>query len=326
MWQFLRKSPRALLFSLLVHGGLLVLLIVGFDWNLEPQPDSSQPKVVQAVVLDERKVQEEIKRLRQSERRKQTLSEQELENLRKEAKKARATTKQQRAEAERIRRLEEQRLAELKKRQQELVKRHKQAAQAKAQETKTLRDLKKKQEALQQKLREEQKRLDELAAKRKLEEQKLQAAAAKREAQEQERKQVEAKADTEAKRKVAAEAKRKAEVEAKLAAQAEVRRQAEQQQRTQSVIGEYKRYIEEKVARSWLRPPGSPRGLSCTVKVNLIPGGDVISVAIVKSSGDPAFDRSVATAVYKAAPLPLPPDIVMFRHFREIDFIFRPES
>ncbi len=60
MWRFLRNSPRALLFSLLVHGGLLVLLIVGFDWNLKPHPDSSKPKVMQAVVLDERKVAEEI--------------------------------------------------------------------------------------------------------------------------------------------------------------------------------------------------------------------------------------------------------------------------
>jgi colicin import membrane protein len=44
----------------------------------------------------------------------------------------------------------------------------------------------------------------------------------------------------------------------------------------------------------------------------------------VRSSGDPVFDRSVETAVYKAAPLPLPPDASLFNHFRDLRLIFKP--
>jgi colicin import membrane protein len=60
------------------------------------------------------------------------------------------------------------------------------------------------------------------------------------------------------------------------------------------------------------------------VQVSLIPGGEVARVQIVRGSGDPVFDRSVETAVYKASPLPLPPDAALFKHFRELRLIFKP--
>jgi colicin import membrane protein len=47
-------------------------------------------------------------------------------------------------------------------------------------------------------------------------------------------------------------------------------------------------------------------------------------VRIVRSSGDPLFDQSVEKAVYKAAPMPLPPDAALFKYFRELRLIFRP--
>jgi len=90
------------------------------------------------------------------------------------------------------------------------------------------------------------------------------------------------------------------------------------------VVAEYIGYIQERIQRSWLRPPGSPAGLSCVVQVGLIPGGEVARVQIVRSSGDPVFDRSVESAVYKASPLPLPPDSALFKHFRDLRLIFKP--
>ena len=77
MWNYLRKSPSAFFFSVLVHGILIILLMVSLDWNLKSKSGASTQQVVQAVVLDELKVQEEIKRLQQSERRKQQLAERE---------------------------------------------------------------------------------------------------------------------------------------------------------------------------------------------------------------------------------------------------------
>ena len=146
------------------------------------------------------------------------------------------------------------------------------------------------------------------------------------------------KAEAEARRKAEAEAKRKAEAEAKRKAEEAQRREAEQAlqsqlaaeqagieaARVQGVVAEYIGYIQERIERSWLRPPGSAAGLSCVVQVGLIPGGEVARVQIVRSSGDPVFDRSVETAVYKASPLPLPPDAALFKHFRDLRLIFKP--
>ena len=88
----------------------------------------------------------------------------------------------------------------------------------------------------------------------------------------------------------------------------------------------FKAAIRQKVSRQWVRPSASRKDLQCTVRVRLLPGGEVLEAKVVRSSGDTIFDRSVENAVYKAAPLPLPEDAELFEHFREIEFIFRPEE
>jgi colicin import membrane protein len=218
---------------------------------------------------------------------------------------------------------EQQRVEEA-RRQAELAEQRKVEAQRKAeQEAKQ-----KVEQAAKQKVEAERKRKAELEAKKKAE---LEA---------------KQKAEQAAKQKAAAEAKKKAEAEAKKKAEAEARRKAEEAQRreaekalqsqlaaeqagieaarVQGVVAEYIGYIQERIQRSWLRPPGSPAGLSCVVQVSLIPGGEVARVQIVRSSGDPVFDRSVESAVYKASPLPLPPDATLFKHFRDLRLIFKP--
>lgn len=188
----------------------------------------------------------------------------------------------------------------------------------------------------------EKQRKAEIAAKQKAEaakKRKVEAAARKKAAAEKKRKadaaakqkaaaEKQRKADAVAKQKAEAAAKQKAATEAKRkAAEAALQAQmaAEHEQRVSGVVAEYTAYIQAKVNRSWLRPPGVPEGLSCTVKVILIPGGDVANVEIIKSSGNPVFDRSVEAAVFKAAPMPLPPDSGLFNYFRDLRFIFTPE-
>lgn len=101
-------------------------------------------------------------------------------------------------------------------------------------------------------------------------------------------------------------------------------RAAAQAARLAPEADKYKAAIRQKVERNWSRPTTSRKGLQCTVRVRLIPGGEVLEVAVVKSSGDAVFDRSVESAVRKASPLPLPEREELFEQFREIEFIFRP--
>ena len=106
---------------------------------------------------------------------------------------------------------------------------------------------------------------------------------------------------------------REAELAAQFAAEQDATELAE-------VVGR----IRAKVERNWLRPPGSPAGLKCTVNVKLIPGGDVVSARVVQSSGDTLFDDSAEKAVLKASPLPVPDDPSAAKHFRDFNFVFKP--
>ena len=90
------------------------------------------------------------------------------------------------------------------------------------------------------------------------------------------------------------------------------------------LLAEYIGQIQATVNRNWIRPTGAGKGLKCTVKVAQIPGGEVHSVVITKSSGNVAFDRSVENAVLKSSPLPQPKDPSLFA--REIIFEFEPED
>lgn len=111
-----------------------------------------------------------------------------------------------------------------------------------------------------------------------------------------------------------------------LAAEEKARQQAAQAVRAASEVDKYKALIRQRVSRSWNRPVGVTKGLTCVVHVRLTPGGEVLSATVTRSSGNAQFDRSVEYAVYKAAPLPLPEDPTLFDNFREIEFTFDPDK
>jgi colicin import membrane protein len=84
--------------------------------------------------------------------------------------------------------------------------------------------------------------------------------------------------------------------------------------------------IQRKVNSRWIRPVSMRAGLRCTVRVKLLPSGDVMDVSITKGSGDRVFDRSAENAVRKASPLPIPRDRELFsKNFRVFSFEFNPE-
>lgn len=92
-----------------------------------------------------------------------------------------------------------------------------------------------------------------------------------------------------------------------------------------SEIIKYVRLIKNKIAKNWSLPAGSANNLNCAIKASLLQNGDVMMVKTIRSSGDPAFDKSVITAVYRAVPLPVPSvESGLFAEFREITFDFSP--
>lgn len=309
----LRERPRAFVYAVLVHLALLAVLVFSLDWAPSIKPSASnKPAPVQAVVVDAARLDAEVQRQQKLEQQKQREAEDKLKRAEEQAR-----------AAEEKRRQEEQRVADLKRQE---------AERAKAEE-KRKAEAAVRQKAEAEKKRQEQQRLKAEAEKKRQEEAQRKAEAEKKRKEEAQRKaEAEKKRQEEERRKAEAERKRQEEAARKAAeAEMQARLAAEQehlatQRRSamQRMIDEYVLYIQEKVQRSWIRPPSSGGELSCTVEVRLIPSGEVIDAQIVRSSGNAAFDRSVEAAVFKASPLPVPPDPEVMQQFRSLRFEFKP--
>ena len=80
---------------------------------------------------------------------------------------------------------------------------------------------------------------------------------------------------------------------------------------------------------NWSRPASARRDMEVVLRIQLIPTGEVVSVSVLKSSGNEAFDRSAINAVNKAGRFPevaqAPPQ-VFERHLRSFQLVFRPED
>ena len=89
----------------------------------------------------------------------------------------------------------------------------------------------------------------------------------------------------------------------------------------------YRAEIYELVRQNWSRPPSARNGMSARLLVELIPTGEVISVAVVEGSGNAAFDQAAEQAVRQARRFPVPDNNAQFeRYFRRFYFLFQPED
>ncbi|MFT5083471.1 MAG: colicin import membrane protein [Lentisphaeria bacterium] len=93
----------------------------------------------------------------------------------------------------------------------------------------------------------------------------------------------------------------------------------------QSYTSKFKQRIES----SWSRPPSARTGMTCSLTIQLVPTGRIVSVELAQSSGNSAFDRSAMQAVKKVEIFPevkdMSPD-VFERYYRRFTFKFNPQD
>ena len=108
-----------------------------------------------------------------------------------------------------------------------------------------------------------------------------------------------------------------------LDAEAQQMREGQNKQQVQT----YQAGIYDLVRKNWSRPPSARNGMQARFVVELIPTGEVLSVALVNSSGNGSFDRSAEQAIRRARRFDVPEDNQLFEaNFRRFYFLFRPED
>lgn len=188
--------------------------------------------------------------------------------------------------------------------------------------------------------RKEQERLEQQKKQQELKRKQEQAqkAETERKKKEQEKKQQE-----DAARKKA-EAERKAKAEADRKQQEQARKQREQQAfeaalaQEQALLEEqsyavtaqsYMSAIAQRVSSKWSRPASARNGMQCLLLIKLVPTGRVVSVDVLKGSGNSAFDLSAVQAVKSVEQFDEIKDMpreVFERHYREFEFLFNPQD
>jgi len=183
-------------------------------------------------------------------------------------------------------------------------------------------ELKAKEAAKAKQVEDDRRRLEE-AKKREADKTKAQALA---EAKAAEAKAAEAKA---------AEAKAQKDALAKQAEADRIRREQEELGRKAAeaaasaqakLLASHVDKIRAKVRQFIVEPPGVPPNATAEFDVVLIPGGDVLSVKLRRSSGNVLYDEAVERAIRRAEPLPIPPEPQLFPQFRTLLLQFRPKE
>ena len=174
---------------------------------------------------------------------------------------------------------------------------------------------------------EEKKRVqDALIEKERLEKMRQQEVAdKKREQREREERKQREEAEKERKR-IAAEKKREDDIKRQREDNERQRRELEADQRQAEVDAEERRFtarnsaemsayqfaIAQRIRRNWSVPASAGPETLCTVRVQQLPGGEIVGVNILNCNGDEAVKRSVEAAVRRSSPLPEPSNTDLF--------------
>src|SRR6185437_15699511 len=138
-----------------------------------------------------------------------------------------------------------------------------------------------------------------------------------------------AEAEQAAEAKQAADAKRAADERARQDREAELRRQMADEEHRQAVESgplrdSYIAKLRNRIQHAWIKPPSASVGLDCLVEVTQVPGGEVTGARVTQCNGDAVARQSIENAVYRASPLPDPPDPALFE--RNFVIRFKPDE
>ncbi len=125
-------------------------------------------------------------------------------------------------------------------------------------------------------------------------------------------------------RKLAAERAAQARAQRIAQLQRALREDAQSNAQMRAAVGGWITEVTQRVEAAWIKPPTARSNLSCTIGVVLVPGGAVSSVSLGACNGDEAVRESIEAAVYRASPLPPPPDPDLYH--QQINFVFAPNS
>ncbi len=181
----------------------------------------------------------------------------------------------------------------------------------------------------------------DLTAKRKKQERLKKEAEKKRQAALKKKKTDEAKKAAEKKKQKELEEKNEREREAKKQRELERRLQQEFAQALAEEEGllleeeyaaeaqSYTSKFRQRVENNWARPPSARTGMRCTLAIQLVPTGRIVSVDVIDGSGNGSFDRSAVQAVKKVEVFPEAKEMspeVFERYYRKFNFLFDPQD
>jgi len=298
---------KAIWLSVVLHVALVAIFFVG-DFSTETKPKKSsavaeQVKPIQATVVDAKKLQKAINRIKKQKADDKAAEKKHLRDVERRASEA----KKRRAKEEaRIKKLEKQR----KQKEQEKKRADKAAKEsaAKAAEAEKIR---------KQKVQEKQKAEDAAAQARS---KRLKAETAAKKADEVRKKQI-----AERKRKEQ-EAANKAAAEKLLAEQMAAEMATRNKARQQQMMSEIQRFaalITNVIDQRMIKDRSTMEGKSCKLTISLAPSGNVQFVT--NGKGDRVVCDAAKKAIYKAGILPVSQDPEVFKEMSKIDVLVVPD-
>lgn len=153
----------------------------------------------------------------------------------------------------------------------------------------------------------------------------------KKEKLEREKQEKQKEAEAKKKREQEEAAKKKREEEARRQEEEKARREAEKA-REEAVatrnaeIDGFVDKIKQKI-RSRANVPDTVTGHpEIQVRIRVLPGGEVLDIAITKRSGNPTYDAAIERGIRSASPLPVPPaNSELFPQFRDLNLNIKHE-